>query len=148
MEVKSRFMTTSRDLVLEHAQLEPEGLVRLQTTIRTRNAGRTAPSSLTTRRKLIKSTMIFIAVKVLVINAQCLAETIGNLLKKRLSIDGKRSVHRTNSGVNPQVEVNKSQRKTRSNSKDKFLTNSMNFSTSKDKQLKKGSVEMIQEALI
>ena len=147
MEVKSRFMTTSRDLALERAQLEPEGLVRLQTTIRTRNAGRTAPSSLTMKRKPIKSTMIFIVVEA-VISALCLAATTGNLLKKRLSIGGKHSALKTNSGVNLPVGLNKSKRKTRSNLKNKFLTNSMNFSTSKDKQLKKGSVEMIQEALI
>ena len=148
MIVKSRFMITSRDLALERAQLEEEGLVRLQTTIRTRNAGQTAPSSLTTRRKLIKNTTIFIVAVRVVISVQCLAKTTGNLLKKRLLIDGKRSALRTNSGVNPPVELNKSKRKTKSNLKNKSSTNSMNFSTLKDKQLKKESAEMIQEALI
>ena len=143
---KSNFTTTNKASLgnLGAAPVAQELVEDLPTITVIRTGDPTAPFSLM-MRKVTKSTTTFIEGRVET-NAQCLEVIIDRQLKIKHITNGNSKKRTTNFGANRQVNLNKKQ--TKSNLKSKSSTNSMNFSTSRGKQLRKESIEMTLGVLI
>jgi len=144
---KSNSMITSKGSLVspEAAPVAQELVEDLPTIIVTRIGDLTAPFSLMTK-KATKSTMTFIEGKAET-NGLCLEVTTDSQLKKKHLTNGNSKRRTTNFGTN-QLLVNHNRKQTKSNSRSKSLMNSMSFSTSRGKQLRKESTEMTRGELI
>ena len=144
---KSNFTTTNKASLVnpEAAPVAQELVEVLLTIIVTSKRDPTAPFSQMTR-KVTKSTMTFIEGRVET-NGLCLKVIIDRQPKIKHLTNGNSKKQTTNFGTHRKAsKLNKKQ--TKSNLKSKSLTNSMNFSTSRGKQLRKESIEMTLGELI